>query len=118
MSIASDLTIKLAQQRQERAQSKSVGLSAANAAVARAQERASGKISRSSRQATRSVVPAADLASNMLVGRDTLQTPGAGNEATVVQQIISSGGVFTQFTYCDSGTPATAWWPIWATNPT
>ncbi len=117
MSIASDLTLKLAQQRQERAQSKGIGLSAANAAVARAQERASGKISRSSRQATRSVVPAADLASNMLVGKDTLRQPGAGTEAAVVQQIVNSGGVFTEFEICDSGSPVTRWWPIWTSDP-
>lgn len=115
MSYASDLSLRLAKSQVAFAKTTGVGTSSANATLARAQARADAKI-RSSRQATRSVVPAADLASNMLVGKDSLQPQGGGFGA-VVQQITASGGVFTEFTYCASGSPVTGWWPVWPANP-
>jgi len=30
---------------------------------------------------------------------------------------LPAGYTFEEFTICDSGTPATRWWPTWTTNP-
>ena len=30
---------------------------------------------------------------------------------------LPPGYTFEEFTICDSGTPATRWWPTWPTNP-
>ena len=30
---------------------------------------------------------------------------------------LPAGYAFEEFTICDSGTPATRWWPTWTTNP-
>lgn len=30
---------------------------------------------------------------------------------------LPSGYTFEEFTICDSGTPATRWWPTWTSNP-
>lgn len=30
---------------------------------------------------------------------------------------LPDGYTFEEFTICDSGTPATRWWPTWTTNP-
>ena len=62
-----------------------------------------------------------DTSSNMLAGKDTLSAQAGNGGATagdVLAALIASGATFTEFTYCDSGTPATAWWPIWASDPT
>ena len=30
---------------------------------------------------------------------------------------LPTGYTFEEFTICDSGTPATRWWPTWTSNP-
>jgi hypothetical protein len=30
---------------------------------------------------------------------------------------LPGGYTFEEFTICDSGTPATRWWPTWTSNP-
>lgn len=92
------------------------GLKNSEITLLRAVQRAQSRVFSARQQPTRSVVPAADLASNMLAGKDRLYTPDVVNAGSV-SSIISSGGVFTEFTYCDSGSPVTAWWPIWASDP-
>jgi len=49
--------------------------------------------------------------SNMLItvsGTDITFQSSAG---------LPAGYTFEEFTICDSGTPATRWWPTWLTNP-
>ena len=66
--------------------------------------------------AKRAKISVYDTSTNMLAGKDTLQAPGAA-DANVIRAIVAAGGVFTEFVYCDSGSPATAWWPIWTSDP-
>ncbi len=47
-----------------------------------------------------------------------------GNVRVSIDPLALSGGAglpagytFEEFTICDSGSPATRWWPTWLTNP-
>lgn len=50
-------------------------------------------------------------------GGSALGGGGSSTSGDVVQQIIASGGVFSEWTFCDSGSPATEWWPSWPSDP-
>lgn len=43
---------------------------------------------------------------------DLSSPPGGGGGGG-----LPPGYTFEEFTICDSGTPATRWWPTWPTNP-
>ena len=41
----------------------------------------------------------------------------SGDDTDVIAALVATGATFEEFTICDSGTPATRWWPTWTSDP-
>ena len=41
----------------------------------------------------------------------------SGGDSDVIAGLVDTGATFEEFTICDSGTPATRWWPTWTSDP-
>lgn len=41
----------------------------------------------------------------------------SGGDSDVIAALVATGATFEEFTICDSGTPATRWWPTWTSDP-
>ena len=41
----------------------------------------------------------------------------SGGDSDVIAALVATGATFEEFTLCDSGTPATRWWPTWTSDP-
>lgn len=44
-------------------------------------------------------------------------TGSGGVSVDLVTLITDAGGTFEEFTICESGSPATRWWPTWTADP-
>ena len=42
---------------------------------------------------------------------------GGETSVDLVTLIADAGGTFEEFTICESGSPATRWWPTWTADP-
>jgi hypothetical protein len=41
----------------------------------------------------------------------------SGDDTDVIAALVATGATFEEFTICDSGTPATRYWPTWTSDP-
>lgn len=48
---------------------------------------------------------------------DALRKIRSGEDTDVITSLDTAGATFEEFTICDSGVPATRWWPTWTSDP-